>query len=593
MSVCSAIRNLLEVRRPGAANGAVTLTVLTDDNGFTGTGGAKSDSDNIIINVTAVNDAPVNTVPGAQTTNEDTALTFTGANAITIADVDAGGSDVEVTLTVTSGTLDVVNIPAGLVLAGDNSANVTLTGTVAEINAALDGLKFNPTANANGAVTLTVLTDDNGFTGTGGAKSDSDNIIINVTAVNDAPVNTVPGAQTTNEDTALTFTGANAITIADVDAGGSDVEVTLAVANGTLNVVDAAGLGIVGDNSGNVTLTGTLAEINAGLNGMIFTPTGNFNGSTELTVTTDDQGATGTGGPLTDVDKITINVTAVDDPLGPVTDANGAANTVAENATNGTVIAITAHAVDPDATDTVTYSLDDSAGGRFAINATSGVVSVANGLLLDFEAAASHDITVKATSSGGGSTTKDFTITLTDVTDETVSGSGGDDKLMGGIGDDSLSGNGGNDTLIGGADNDSLLGGANNDSLDGGAGTDNLLGGAGDDTLVWDSADSALDGGDDNDTLLVQSGALDLTGVTSVTNIEQIDLSAGDHALTLTVSDVLAVTDASDTLTILGGTGDTANIGVGDWLSSGPVSGFVTYTQGGATLVVSEDIAVT
>ena len=289
----------------------------------------ESDHDPVVIGLTLntvappVNDAPVNTVPGAQTTNEDTALTFTGANAITIADVDAGGSDVEVTLTVTSGTLDVVNIPAGLVLAGDNSANVTLTGTVAEINAALDGLKFNPTANVNGAVTLTVLTDDNGFTGTGGAKSDSDNIIINVTAVNDAPVNTVPGAQTTNEDTALTFTGANAITIADVDAGGSDVEVTLTVTSGTLDVVNIpAGLVLAGDNSANVTLTGTVAEINAALDGLKFNPTANVNGAVTLTVLTDDHGFTGTGGAKSDSDNIIINVTAVND--APVNTVPGA-----------------------------------------------------------------------------------------------------------------------------------------------------------------------------------------------------------------------------------------------------------------------------
>ena len=49
-------------------------------------------------------------------------------------------------------------------------------------------------------------------------------------------------------------------------------------------------------------------------------------------------------------------------------------------------------ASDADGTDTVTYSLDDDAGGRFAIDANSGVVTV-NGAI-DREAAASYDITV-------------------------------------------------------------------------------------------------------------------------------------------------------------------------------------------------------
>ena len=48
----------------------------------------------------------------------------------------------------------------------------------------------------------------------------------------------------------------------------------------------------------------------------------------------------------------------------------------------------------------VSYSLTDDAGGRFAIDATTGLVTVADGSLLDREAAASHAITVRATSAG-------------------------------------------------------------------------------------------------------------------------------------------------------------------------------------------------
>ena len=95
----------------------------------------------------------------------------------------------------------------------------------------------------------------------------------------------------------------------------------------------------------------------------------------------------------------TVNVNDVDEfDAGPVSDTNAAANTVNENAANGTRVGITAFASDADATtNTITYSLDSSAGGRFAINATTGVVTVANGTLLDREAAASHNITVRAT----------------------------------------------------------------------------------------------------------------------------------------------------------------------------------------------------
>ena len=53
----------------------------------------------------------------------------------------------------------------------------------------------------------------------------------------------------------------------------------------------------------------------------------------------------------------------------------------------------------------MTYSLTDNAGGRFAINSSNGVVTVANGALLDYETAHSHNITVQATAGALSSTT--------------------------------------------------------------------------------------------------------------------------------------------------------------------------------------------
>ena len=74
---------------------------------------------------------------------------------------------------------------------------------------------------------------------------------------------------------------------------------------------------------------------------------------------------------------------------------------------------MTAFADDADGTDTVSYTLDDDAGGRFTIDANTGVVTVAGGI--DREAAASYDITVRATSSDTSSTTRTFTIAVGDV----------------------------------------------------------------------------------------------------------------------------------------------------------------------------------
>jgi hypothetical protein len=111
--------------------------------------------------------------------------------------------------------------------------------------------------------------------------------------------------------------------------------------------------------------------------------------------------------------------------ISPVTDSDTAANSVAENAANGTLVGITALATDADGTDTVSYSLDDDAGGRFTIDALTGAVTVFDGSLLDYENATSHTITVRAVSTDGSFSTADMLINVIDLAETasfTISG---------------------------------------------------------------------------------------------------------------------------------------------------------------------------
>ena len=86
---------------------------------------------------------------------------------------------------------------------------------------------------------------------------------------------------------------------------------------------------------------------------------------------------------------------------------------VAESAVDGTVIG-TYEGSDPDVGDTLTYTLVDSAGGRFAIDPDTGVITVADSSQLDFESTDSHSIVVRI--DDGMVTTDDtVTINLTDV----------------------------------------------------------------------------------------------------------------------------------------------------------------------------------
>ncbi|WP_207238882.1 MULTISPECIES: VCBS domain-containing protein, partial [unclassified Pseudomonas] len=157
-----------------------TVNVLVSD------GIDSSISHSVTIGITALNDTPVNTLPASYTTNEDAAFKLSG---LSVADVDAGAGNISVTLTVGSGSLTAAT--AGSVsVSGSGTSSIVLTGTLANINTYLATVAnqptYTPVANANGTVTLTMLTNDGGNTGTGGALSDSDTININITALNDA-----------------------------------------------------------------------------------------------------------------------------------------------------------------------------------------------------------------------------------------------------------------------------------------------------------------------------------------------------------------------------------------------------------------------
>ena len=101
-------------------------------------------------------------------------------------------------------------------------------------------------------------------------------------------------------------------------------------------------------------------------------------------------------------------------PISALIDADVLANLVAENAPIGELVGIMAMALEPDAIDSVTFALLDSAGNRFAIDPVTGKVSVANGELLDFESATSHGITIQATSTDGSTLSLSLTISVSD-----------------------------------------------------------------------------------------------------------------------------------------------------------------------------------
>jgi len=127
-----------------------------------------------------------------------------------------------------------------------------------------------------------------------------------------------------------------------------------------------------------------------------------------------DEGTNGNDGTDTvgGVERLSFladaTIVTVANLIGAFSDTDGGANGVAEDAANGATVGITALAVDGNG-DGISYSLTDDAGGRFEIDA-GGVVKVLDASLIDFELAASHNITARATSADGSFTEQQLSI---------------------------------------------------------------------------------------------------------------------------------------------------------------------------------------
>ena len=129
--------------------GSVTVVGLGD--GATGTA---------VFGYVRNNDAPTNTLPTSPTTLEDTALNITG---IFVADIDAGGNDLTVKLSVKHGTLNLTSLTDVSVTEGAlNSATVTIRGAFDKLNSALQSLIYTPLLNYNGTDKLTITSNDLG-----------------------------------------------------------------------------------------------------------------------------------------------------------------------------------------------------------------------------------------------------------------------------------------------------------------------------------------------------------------------------------------------------------------------------------------------
>jgi Ca2+-binding RTX toxin-like protein len=306
--------------------------------------------------------------------------------------------------------------------------------------------------------TLTVeVTDDSGL-----PLSDTALITINLNNVNEPPVLTVPGAQITRTNIPVTITG---ISVADQDDFGSPLLVSVSTIHGFITLATTAGLSFsTGDGTSDTTMTftGTEAAINAALGSIIYQGVLGYSGPDTISITVNDQGFTGSGGPNVVSETIAVTIKkakgifVAEDPCHPGRQALFIFGTAKADR----------------------IKVIPAAGNNFTVkinNINKGTFGPITGRILVFGGAGNDRITINGT-----------------ITHDTF-----------------LDGGSGNDIIKGGKGDDVILGGTGNDILTGGDGRDFIIGGVGADKLVGYKGTSSVGAVNDDDILIAGRTALD------------------------------------------------------------------------------------
>ncbi|MBF0371091.1 MAG: cadherin domain-containing protein [Magnetococcales bacterium] len=346
-----------------------TLNMTTTDDGA----GALSESGSVDF---SVNNAPVNTVPGTQTVDENSTTTLTD---ISVSDAD-GGALTLVISTSNGQAIAFTNVNAARrvvkIDVDGSDGTLSLRATANGLNSILAaGLEIS---SGDEDFTLTVTTTDGGT----GALVDSDTIAFEVGS-NSAPVHSVPDAQEVIAGSTTTLSN-----LAVTDPDGDTLTLTLSTSNGeAMAFADVTAGDItatdVDGSDGSLTISGSAEEINSVLAAGVEVTAGTEEFT--LTVTTTDDGT----GTLSDSDTVAFDVNNA-----PVLE--NATLAVDEDAANGDLVGspVTGSDVDGDA---LTYTITGGNGdGIFTIEADTGQITIADNSNLDYSTTSQYLLTVEA-----------------------------------------------------------------------------------------------------------------------------------------------------------------------------------------------------
>jgi hypothetical protein len=215
----------------------------------------------------------------------------TKGTGITFTDSFAGSTPETLTLSAIDGILTLPTT-SGLTFdqnTTNGSSSIVVTGTLAELNAAVNGLTYTPGSNFVGTDTLKVSLLDTGTNLTGSGSS-----TISVNSPSQPPTVAAPATESVSDSSSLVFSTAkgDGIDGTDPEAGSTTEEIVLTATHGTLKLATTSGVKIFsGSNkSASMTISGTLASLNSALNGLTFTPTSRFSGAAMISVSLKDSG---------------------------------------------------------------------------------------------------------------------------------------------------------------------------------------------------------------------------------------------------------------------------------------------------------------
>ena len=227
------------------------------------------------VSITVVPPPPSISAPTSVTVSADS-FAFTGQNAISIGDL--AGTAEKLTLSVQEGTL-ALTTTTGLTVTGNGTGSVTLTGSLSNLNTALATLIYAPDVGYIGPDTFVVSDED--------TVDDLTTTVDVAMTVNPAPPSVkAPASVTVAANGSIVFNGTNPITV--TDQSGSAEEMILSASEGFLLLSTTTGLNVTGNNSGSVTLIGSLSNLNTDLATLKYSPHKNYYGPDTLTLADED-----------------------------------------------------------------------------------------------------------------------------------------------------------------------------------------------------------------------------------------------------------------------------------------------------------------